>query len=390
VTSHRLGIASAIQAEFAARTGLWPIRAQPRRYLWTDAFAVCNDLELHRLTGKREPFERALLLIEQVHVTLGRHRPDDVRRGWISGLAEEEGRAHPTSGGLRIGKEHNERAPGEPENERLEWERDGQYFHYLTKWMHALARAHFAGGDERHLAWAVELALAAHAGFLRATSGGGRKRLVWKMSIDLSRSLVASMGQHDPLDGLVTYLELAISARRARMTLAADALQGPIADLRALCEGMSWGTLDPLGLGGLLADAHRLTQLARMESLADTALLPDLLETARLGLSALARSPILEGPAEERLAFRELGLAIGLHAVERLADLSQAGDLSAGVRGALARSLDELRPFVPLAAAIEHFWLDPEHQAARSWREHLDIDAVMLATSLLPDGFLGV
>jgi len=30
----------------------------------------------------------------------------------------------------------------------------------------------------------------------------------WKMSIDLSYVLVPSMGQHDPLDGLVTYCEL--------------------------------------------------------------------------------------------------------------------------------------------------------------------------------------
>ena len=43
-----------------------------------------------------------------------------------------------------------------------------------------------------------------------------------------------------------------------------------------------------------------------------------------------------------------------------------------------------------LAAGIEDYWLEPEHQAARSWRAHLDIDAIMLATSLLPDGFLTV
>ena len=32
--------------------------------------------------------------------------------------------------------------------------------------------------------------------------------MYWKMSIDLSRPLVNSMGHHDPLDALVTYMEL--------------------------------------------------------------------------------------------------------------------------------------------------------------------------------------
>ena len=35
---------------FARRTGLVVEIADPRRYLWTDAFAVCNFLELYRRT----------------------------------------------------------------------------------------------------------------------------------------------------------------------------------------------------------------------------------------------------------------------------------------------------------------------------------------------------
>ena len=40
----------------------------------------------------------ALQLVAQVHHLLGRHRPDDARTGWISGLGEEEGSKHPTIG----------------------------------------------------------------------------------------------------------------------------------------------------------------------------------------------------------------------------------------------------------------------------------------------------
>jgi hypothetical protein len=49
-----------------------------------------------------------------VHAVLGRHRPDDRRTGWISGLEEQEGSEHPTAGGLRIGKVMNERCRGTP------------------------------------------------------------------------------------------------------------------------------------------------------------------------------------------------------------------------------------------------------------------------------------
>jgi len=37
---------------------------------------------------------------------------------------------------------------------------------------------------------------------------------------------------------------------------------------------------------------------------------------------------------------------------------------------------------------IEAFWLVPEHRTTGTWLEHSDIDDVMLATSLAPDGLL--
>ena len=133
----RISDASALMLGFAERTGL-DSDSPPRRYLWTDAFAVCNYLGLARATGKQHYKELALQLIDQVHHVLGRHRDDDPRRGWISGLNIQEGESHPTRGGLRIGKQLPERGETDPFDERLEWERDGQYFHYLTRWMHAL------------------------------------------------------------------------------------------------------------------------------------------------------------------------------------------------------------------------------------------------------------
>jgi hypothetical protein len=125
----------------------------------------------------------ALALVTQVHHTLGVYRADDSRRGWISGLEGDVAEAHPTSGGLRIGKELPERAPGEALDESLEWDRDGQYFHYLTKWMHALDQVTRWSGDPTFNIWARELAEAAHRAFAHMPDGAAssdRRRMYWR------------------------------------------------------------------------------------------------------------------------------------------------------------------------------------------------------------------
>ena len=44
--------------------------------------------------------------------------------------------------------------------------------------------------------------------------------------------------------------------------------------------------------------------------------------------------------------------------------------------------------YLPLRDEIETFWRNPEQQRASTWTEHQDINEVMLATSLAPEGFL--
>jgi hypothetical protein len=197
---HRRG---KIMESFAELTGLAAARPSPKRYLWTDAYGVCNLLGLYRETGDVGYRDQALRLVDEVHHVLGRHRKGDARQGWISGLDDKGGEAHPTAGGLRIGKKLGERGPDEPLDEKREWDRDGQYFHYLTKWMHALNLVSRATGDFTYNRWAMELAKAAHRGFVYTVPGTEARRMFWKMSTDLSYPLVASMGHHDPLDGLL-------------------------------------------------------------------------------------------------------------------------------------------------------------------------------------------
>jgi hypothetical protein len=359
----------------------------PRRYLWTDAFAVCNFLGLYQATGGKEFKNLALQLVDQVHSVLGRHRHDDLRTGWISGLEEEDGRLHPTKGGLRIGKQLKERRRSDPLNERLEWDRDGQYYHYLTKWMHALNRVTNVTGDFTYNRWAIELARATHTKFVYAPSSGSQKRMYWKLSIDLSYPLVPSMGFHDPLDGLVTYSQLQATAAEDPEQLMGD-LKAEILDLTNMCEGKSWASDDPLGIGGLLSDVFRVAQLMVKGYSIRTGLLGTLLDASLVGLEAFAREDSLSFPADYRLAFRELGLSIGLGMLERLPGLVERNEHTFVKEHDLRVRMNALKDYESLKEVIDKFWLQDGNQEAESWIAHRDINMVMLATSLSPDGYL--
>jgi hypothetical protein len=313
---------------------------------------------------------------------LGRHRGDDSRTGWISGLAEPEGDLHPTCGGLRIGKRLPERPRGAPFDESLEWDRDGQYFHYLTRWMHALDQLARAQRQPLFNTWARELAETAHRSF---TCGPpGNRRMVWKMSVDLSHPLVSSMGQGDPLDGLITCLQLQTTAAALPGSPREPTLAPVVDEFAALAGAGELATDDPLGLGGLLSDACRVAQLVRSGVPRVGGLLVPLLAAANAGLSHYARRDDLRRPAAQRLAFRELGLAIGISALEWTLRAVQA----TGADERVLAQIEALARYLPLGAAIRSFWRAPEPRSARTWVEHLDINEVMLATCLVPEGVL--
>jgi len=374
-----------IMLDFARLTGLAPVDAHPRRYLWTDAFAVINYLELFSQTSDVTYLDLARSLIDQVHHILGRHRDDDSRHGWISGLDDQEGEWHPTSGGLRIGKRLNERRPDDPPNDRLEWDQDGQYYHYLTKWMHALNRMSQITGDAIYTRWTIELAKTAHARFTYAPLTGGQKRMHWKMSIDLTYPLVLSMGQLDPLDGFVTYNELKAAAIRDLAEMPPLDLENEIADMAEICRGIGLTTDDPLGIGGLLFDASRIAQLMSKGYLKNADLLKSVLNSALMGLEAFVMAETLDYPAEYRLAFRELGLSIGFSAVENLLKWIEKNPSLFGHESSV---LEDLMEYMPLREKIERFWQDDKNRNASTWIQHSDINMIMLATSLAPDEFL--
>jgi hypothetical protein len=380
-----------IMIEFANMTGLLSAREVPRRYLWTDAFAVCNFLELYRQTSDEQYKKLALRLVDQVHNVLGRHHVDDPRTGWISGLDEQEGRLHPTRGGLRIGKGLIERRPDDPYDERLEWDRDGQYYHYLTKWMHALNRVSRLTGDSIYNRWAIELAKTAHAKFTYAPSFGEQKRMYWKMSTDLSYQLVSSMGHHDPLDGLITYVEIQLTAEKDSIRSKRFDLSSEITDMANICENKSWATDDPLGIGELLSTAYKMAQLIIAEGFDQQAdLLVVLLDSSLHGLQSYERRNALKLPSTYRLAFRELGLSIGLHSIEKLLGLIKQSSRDFNMKHRLHSRIESLMQYAPLSDVIETYWLEPTNRQSSEWMAHRDINMVMLATSLAPDGYLSL
>jgi hypothetical protein len=200
--------------------------------------------------------------------------------------------------------------------------------------------------------------------------------MYWKMSVDLSRPLVPSMGQHDPLDGYITCLQLQATAARLGVLNEGPSLAHEAGGFAAMIP-TDLATSDPLGLGGLLADAWRVVQLASDGAIAGGELRDRLLDAALVGLAGHEPVAELSRPASYRLGFRELGLAIGLAAVPLMRAASGP-----------SLHLERIAQFVPLRGEIEAFWLHPDHRSTATWLEHQNINEVMLATSLMPEGYL--
>lgn len=356
-----LGVARELMEHFAQDTGLIGTAGDlGRRYLWTDALAVQTFFGLNEIYDEPEYSRLAVKLIDAVHTVLGRFREDDERSGWISGLSEEEGARRPTMAGLRIGKKRPERQEREPADEKEEWDRDGQYFHYLTRWVVALLSAARVTGEAQYEVWAADL-ITAGTRFIDVQHD--RLHMYWKMSTDLSRPLVLSQGAQDPLEGL-------LCAQAARLSRYGEVQDQVAETYAALCSGRHWRTADPLGLGGLLMHASWADELVQRGIVLPPAAQPRrLLNEATESLAYYARRRDATMSAGQRLAFRECGLSLGL----RIASKQERAT------SAFSR---QLYPYEPLAHSIEEFWSEDAHRRAVTWLSHQDINAVSLAASL--------
>jgi len=116
--------------------------------------------------------------------------------------------------------------------------------------------------------------------------------------------------------------------------------------------------------------------------------LENVVNSAMLEMEAFSKGETLGYPAEYRLAFRELGLSIGLSAVENLLRWIEENPDLFSQNGSLQRRVEELMEYVPLKERIEQFWIDDKNRQASTWIEHREINMAMLATSLAPSRFL--
>ena len=360
-----IDVSRQLMDQFAERTGLLENDGDSgRRYLWTDAHALQNFISLANITRDKKYYDISESLIYHVHHTLGKYSEDDSRSGWISGLPDELGSNHPAKTGLRIGKELPERKENEPFDDQLEWQRDGQYYHYHTRWVKALLTAGKELDRQKCFNTAAELSLAGKQ-FLHESQG--IPRIYWKMSVDLNRPQITSMGAHDPLDGYLSALEAQLfTGQEFDFT---DYLQ----ELERICSGRHWETSDPLGIGGLLLDAVRASVLSRHHSLPESVKPQRLVNEAFSGLSDWRVSFDRVIMASHRLAFRECGLSLGLRVMDGYRDLLT--ELGINIEP-LDRNLD-------LAESIERFWSLEENRSSTYYQNHRDINDVSLSSSLL-------
>jgi hypothetical protein len=257
-----------------------PYKEGKGRYLWTDAFGVCNFLTLYYETKESSYLEQAESLIKDVHDVLGKDRQGQKRLG---NATDQE----PLKGGLRIGKIDPEGTP----------DGDGQYFHYLTKWMYALNRMSIAKQDMKYNNWAIQMAKAIHPHFVYKT-GQNELHMYWKMSIDLSRPMVKSEGNLDPYDGYITYRVL------QELATDKDILKQEIDDMASMVHAKFrfYNSNDPLDLGESLWISHFFPDETWSETLTSRAV---------QSLEMLWKAGQFKLPGRYRLAFREFGTTIG-------------------------------------------------------------------------------
>ena len=140
------------------------------RYLWTDAFAVLayNSLaEYYTYRGHGEEakaYEGAVnTLIDVVHSCLGKPRSGRDEDKMLESDISPSGFA-----GLRIGKVDTQK------HTDYGMEYDGQYFHYIDKWLLALARTN-------HIDEGIRVAKGCFPYFFSSGRHGGGIR--WKLSV---------------------------------------------------------------------------------------------------------------------------------------------------------------------------------------------------------------
>ncbi len=159
------------------------VRRRTSRYLWTDAFALATSRSSGRSTFRRRLPRARVRARQSAFTTRSAASATTTLAGdGSAGSTRQRAGCTRARGGLRIGKRFPERGPRAMFEPELEWERDGQYFHYLSE-MDARARS-VQPRDARRLVsnlWA-ERARRGRAPRLLMAGSRSAPHLYWKMS----------------------------------------------------------------------------------------------------------------------------------------------------------------------------------------------------------------
>jgi len=189
--------------EWMKERKIWP---NGQRYLWTDAFGVVNLLSLYKKLGEEKYLIQAEEVVNNVYKVLGRKK------------------------GLRIGEQPD---------------RDGQYYHYLAKWMYALNE--FGKIKPEYHCKAVDLVKQIHPHFIVPGRG-----VIWKMKEDLSGPYPGyGYGGLDFYEGYTVY-----------RLIDETALSSEISDMNNLIQKdfHHFKCTQDLGLGDMLWHCHFFPQ----------------------------------------------------------------------------------------------------------------------------------
>lgn len=308
-----------------------------RRYLWTDAFGVLafvSIADLHEKEGNADEANKyrqaADTLIRTVHQCLGSPRSDKPVDAMTASEDSPTGYV-----GLRIGKTSSRKVTD------YGMQYDGQYWHYVDKWLLALARA-------GHVADGIRIAKSCFPAFFDTgyDGTGWNGGIRWKLSVDASAppSLEKAAASDDTLVALIVFSIL--EAHRTSDDM--PSLRDEIGQLRVALKGYRPRvTDDPLGWGLEAMYDQWLEGHPRQRAL------------AKLQSSALH-------PSHLSLPFRLYGAMIGARV--------------AGERVAPPGGVDRL-----VELSLQH----EARAAARGHEEHSTINRVMLAMCLLCPGALG-
>jgi hypothetical protein len=328
------------------------------RYLYTDAIAVVNFLTLYN-EKRGEPnatyyLDLAKRLVRVVHSTLGYTRDGSSR---LPGATDAE----PLKGGLRIGKIDAEGPEG-----------DGQYHHYLTLWMFALNRLSVASGQTVYNDQALSLAKAIHPNFI-IDGTGSEPKLIWKMSVDLKKTLNKLESGWDATQGYVVFKILQVTAESQHGIK--NVLDEEIKIYKKIIDRNNNGSSDSLDIGITMWTMSwckepwsvKVLNLCQ-ERICNFLTIIDCSSLILLG-QLYVQSKYFHRPVTIRSAFREFGACFGAKCSLVLAKDTERRDI--------------------LKACSEHllnYWEERVHDPGNVFFLLKPITMVMYAAALIPGG----